>query len=121
MRTTTIYHNPQCSTSRKVLAAIRDAGVEPHIIEYLKTPPTADELKALACATGEPLRRLIRTKQPEYLAQGLDNPQLSDDQLAQALSATPVLIERPIVVSPLGTRLARPAERVQDILPPATG
>ena len=115
----TIYHNPKCSTSRKALEMIRATGAEPRIVEYLKTPPTAAELKALARATGEPLRALVRTKQPEYLAQGLDNPRLSDDELAAALQATPVLIERPIVVTARGARLGRPLERVQEILPGA--
>ena len=113
----TIYHNPKCGTSRNVLAMIRASGEEPQVIEYLKTPPSADELKAMAQASGEPLRALIRTKQPEYLEQGLDNPQLTDDQLAAAMVATPVLINRPIVVTPLGTRLCRPSEAVLDLLP----
>ena len=113
----TIYHNPKCGTSRNVLAMILASGAEPQVVEYLKTPPSADELKALAHATGEPLRALIRTKQAEYLAQGLDNPQLTDDQLAAALVTTPVLINRPIVVTPRGTRLCRPSEAVLDILP----
>ena len=117
MSPVTIYHNPRCGTSRNVLAMIRASGEEPQVIEYLKTPPNTAELKALAAATGEPLRALIRTKQAEYLAQGLDNPQLTDDQLAAAMVATPVLINRPIVVTPLGTRLCRPSEAVLDILP----
>ena len=117
MSTITIYHNPQCGTSRNVLAMIRASGAEPTVVEYLKTPPSRDELKAMAAATGEPLRALVRTKQPEYLAQGLDNPQLTDDQLADLMVATPVLINRPIVVTPLGTRLCRPSEAVLDILP----
>jgi arsenate reductase len=117
MSSITIYHNPKCGTSRNVLAMIRASGDEPTIIEYLKNPPSADELKALARAAGVPLRALIRTKQPEYLAQGLDNATLNDDALAAAMVATPVLIERPIVVTPKGTRLARPSERVLDLLP----
>ena len=117
MSTITIYHNPKCGTSRNVLAMIRASGAEPTVVEYLKTPPSRDELKAMAAATGEPLRALVRTKQPEYLAQGLDNPQLTDDQLADLMVATPVLINRPIVVTPLGTRLCRPSEAVLDILP----
>ena len=117
MSPVTIYHNPRCGTSRNVLAMIRASGEEPQVIEYLKAPPSSAELKALAAATGEPLRALIRTKQAEYLGQGLDNPQLTDDQLAAAMVATPVLINRPIVVTPLGTRLCRPSEQVLDILP----
>ena len=117
MNDVTIYHNPKCGTSRTVLAMIRAGGDEPRVVEYLKTPPSAAELKTIAAATGEPLRALIRTKQPEYQAQGLDTPQLTDDQLAEAMVATPVLINRPIVVTPLATRLCRPSEAVLDILP----
>ena len=116
MNPITIYHNPQCSTSRKALALLRERGVEPVVVEYLKTPPSRDELKRIAAATGEPLRALLRSKQPEYLAQGLDDPSLSDDQLIDALLATPVLIERPIVVTPKGARLGRPVERVLEVL-----
>ena len=117
MSAITIYHNPKCSASRNVLALLRERGIEPRIVEYLKTPPSPAELKAIARASGEPLRALLRTKQPEYLEQGLDDPQLSDEQLAEAMVATPVLINRPIVVTPLGARLGRPAEAVLDILP----
>lgn len=116
MNPITIYHNPQCSTSRKALALLRERGVEPVVVEYLKTPPSRDELKRIAAATGEPLRALLRSKQPEYLAQGLDDPSLSDEQLIDALLATPVLIERPIVVTPKGARLGRPVERVLEVL-----
>lgn len=115
----TIFHNPRCGTSRTVLEMIRASGAEPDIVEYLKTPPSADELLALAQATGEPLRALLRAKQPEYLEQGLDEPSLTDAQLAAAMVATPVLINRPIVVTPRGTRLCRPAERVEALLPRA--
>lgn len=120
MSTVTIYHNPKCSTSRNALEMIRASGEEPRIVEYLKNPPSRDELKAIAKATGEPLRVLVRTKQPEYLEQGLDNPALTDDQLIDAMLATPVLINRPIVVSPLGARLGRPVEKVLEILPDAS-
>ena len=89
---------------------------EPQVVEYLKTPPSRDELQRIAAATGEPLRALLRTKQPEYLEQGLDDPQLSDDQLLDAMLATPVLINRPIVVSAKGARLGRPLERVLEVL-----
>lgn len=112
----TLYHNPQCSTSRKALALLRERGMEPRVVEYLKTPPSRDELKAIAQATGEPLRALLRTKQPEYLAQGLDNPSLTDDQLLDAMLATPVLINRPLLVTPKGARLGRPLERLLQVL-----
>lgn len=118
MHHVTLYHNPQCSTSRNALALLRERGIEPHIVQYLKTPPSAAELLAIARATGQPLRALLRTKQPEYLAQGLDDPALSDDALAAAMVATPVLINRPIVVTPRGARLGRPVEAVLDVLPP---
>ncbi len=120
MSTVTIYHNPKCSTSRNALELIRASGEEPRIVEYLKNPPSRDELKEIAKATGEPLRALVRTKQAEYLEQGLDNPELTDDQLIDALLATPVLINRPIVVTPLGARLGRPVEKVLEVLPNAS-
>ena len=117
MSNITIYHNPKCSTSRNALEMIRDTGEEPRIVEYLKTPPSRDELKAIAKATGEPLRALVRTKQPEYLEQGLDNPALTDEQLIDAMLATPVLINRPIVVTSKGARLGRPIEKILEVLP----
>lgn len=120
MSNITIYHNPKCSTSRNVLDMIRETGEEPRIVEYLKTPPSRDELKAIAKATGEPLRALVRTKQPEYLEQALDNTALTDDQLIDAMLATPVLINRPIVVTPKGARLGRPIEKILEILPDPT-
>ena len=116
MSTSTLYHNPQCSTSRKALDLLRERGIAPTIVEYLKHPPSAAELKAIARATGQPLRALLRTKQPEYLEQGLDNPSLTDDQLAAAMHATPVLIERPIVVTAKGARLGRPVESILEVL-----
>ncbi len=112
----TLYHNPRCSTSRHALELLRERGVEPTIVEYLKNPPSRDELRRIAQATGEPLRALLRTKQPEYLEQGLDNPALSDEQLLDAMLATPVLINRPIVVTPKGARLGRPLERILEVL-----
>lgn len=112
----TLYHNPQCSTSRKALALLRERGIEPRIVEYLKAPPSRDELKAIAAATGEPLRALLRTKQSEYLAQGLDNPSLTDEQLLDAMLATPMLINRPILATPKGARLGRPLERLLEVL-----
>ena len=108
----TIYHNPRCSTSRNALALLQERGIEPRVIEYLKTPPSRAELKAIAKATGEPLRALVRAKQAEYTELGLDDPALTDDQLIDAMLAHPVLINRPIVVSPLGVRLCRPADLV---------
>ena len=112
----TLYHNPRCSTSRQALELLRERGVEPTIVEYLKNPPSRDELRRIAQATGEPLRALLRTKQPEYLEQGLGNPALTDDQLLDAMLATPVLINRPIVVTPKGARLGRPVERILEVL-----
>ncbi|MBN9406965.1 MAG: arsenate reductase (glutaredoxin) [Burkholderiales bacterium] len=116
MSTVTIYHNPRCSTSRKALDLLRERGIEPVIVEYLKHPPSAAELKRIAKASGQPLRALLRTKQPEYLEQGLDDASLTDDQLAAAMHATPVLIERPIVVTAKGARLRRPIERILEVL-----
>ena len=116
MAEVTIYHNPRCSTSRKALALLQERGITPQVIEYLKTPPSADELLQIAAATGEPLRALLRTKQPEYLAQGLNDPALSDAQIAYAMVATPVLIERPIVMNDKGARLGRPVENILEIL-----
>ncbi|MBK6867972.1 MAG: arsenate reductase (glutaredoxin) [Burkholderiales bacterium] len=116
MSTATIYHNPRCSTSRNALALLRERGIEPVVVEYLKTPPSRDELKRIVQGTGEPLRALLRTKQPEYLEQGLDNPDLSDEQLIDAMLTTPVLINRPIVVTDKGARLGRPLERILEVL-----
>jgi arsenate reductase len=113
----TIYHNPQCGTSRNVLALIRNAGIEPEIIEYLKTPPTRETLQALATQMAVPLREVIRQKEAPYKDLGLDDPALGDDVLIEAMLAHPVLINRPIVVTPLATRLCRPSEAVLDILP----
>ena len=112
----TIYHNPKCGTSRNVLALIRNAGIEPQVIEYLKTPPSRDELKRLIAATGAPARELIRAKEAVYAELGLGDPTLSDDALIDAMLAHPILINRPLVVTPLGTRLCRPSEAVLDLL-----
>ena len=117
----TIYHNPACGTSRNTLALIRAAGIEPTIIEYLKTPPGRDTIRALAAATGEPLRSLIREKGTPFAELGLGDPSLTDDQLLDAIEAHPILLNRPIVVSPKGTRLCRPSEAVLPLLPPMTG
>lgn len=116
MSQVTIYHNPRCSTSRKALDLLHERGLQPQVVRYLETPPSAAELKRIAAATGEPLRALLRTKQAEYKAQGLDNPALSDDEIADAMVATPVLIERPIVVTDQGARLGRPVEKILEVL-----
>lgn len=116
----TIYHNPKCGTSRNTLALIRNAGIEPFIIEYLKTPPSHDTLKKLIADAGIGVRDAIRQKESLYTELGLDNPALSDAQLLDAMVANPILINRPIVVTPGGTRLCRPAEQVLEILPSAT-
>lgn len=113
----TIYHNPQCGTSRNVLALIRNAGIEPEVIEYLKTPPTRDMLRELVARMAVPVREVIRQKEAAYKDLGLDDPALGDDVLIDAMLAHPILINRPIVVTPLGTRLCRPSETVLDILP----
>lgn len=117
MSTIRIYHNPRCSTSRKVLEMIREAGHEAEVVEYLKTPLDAAELLALAEASGAPIRELLRTKQKEYLEQGLDNPALSAQAIADAIAATPVLLNRPIVSTARGTRVCRPVETVYALLP----
>ena len=113
----TIYHNPSCGTSRNVLAMIRSTGEEPRVIEYLKTQPTHAELQELLKAMGMSVRDILRRKGTPFEALGLDNPDLTDDQLFEAIAQHPVLIQRPIVVTPLGTRLCRPSETVLDILP----
>jgi arsenate reductase len=116
-----VYHNPDCGTSRNTLAMIRNAGVEPHIIEYLKTPPTRIMLTQLIGRMGISIRVLLREKGTPYAELGLDDPQLSDDQLLDAMMAHPILINRPIVVSPKGVKLCRPSEDVLDLLPPQQG
>lgn len=115
----TIYHNPACGTSRNTLAMIRNSGVEPTIIEYLKTPPDRATLVRLIAATGLSVREVIRQKQSIYTELGLDDPTLSDEALIDAMLAHPILINRPIVETPLGVRLCRPSELVLDILPGA--
>lgn len=113
----TIYHNPKCGTSRNTLAMIRNSGVEPQIIEYLKTPPGGDELMSLVEAMGLTLRDLLRPKGTPYDELGLGNPELTDAQLLDAVAQHPILIQRPIVKTPLGVRLCRPSEVVLEILP----
>ncbi len=113
----TIYHNPACGTSRNTLALIRNSGVEPTVIEYLKTPPDHDTLISLITACGLSVREVLREKGTPYAELGLGDPALSDEALIDAMLAHPILINRPIVVTPLGTRLCRPSELVLDILP----
>ncbi|HAU4888070.1 glutaredoxin-dependent arsenate reductase [Aeromonas hydrophila] len=113
----TIYHNPACGTSRNTLALIRNSGVEPTVIHYLETPPSRDTLQALVAAMGMPVRDLLRQNVPPYEALGLAENKFSDDELVDAMLAHPILINRPIVVTPLGTKLCRPSEVVLDILP----
>jgi arsenate reductase len=113
---TTIFHNPKCGTSRKVLDVLRDSGRDPHVIEYLKTPPTRAELTALLAKLGIGPRALLRKKEAAYAQLDLGNPGHSDDTLIDAILAHPILMERPIVVTPLGARVCRPPERLQDIL-----
>ena len=113
----TIYHNPQCGTSRNTLAMIRNSGAEPEVIEYLKTPPDRATLLALIAATGQPVINAVRTKEALFTELHLGAPGVTDTQLIDAMLAHPVLINRPIVVTPLGTRLCRPSEAVLDILP----
>ena len=115
--TITIYHNPDCGTSRNTLAMIRQSGEEPEVIEYLKTPPSRERLVELIAAMGISPRELLRRKGTPYDALGLDDPKWTDDELIDLMLKHPILINRPIVVTPLGVRLARPSEVVLDILP----
>jgi arsenate reductase len=112
-----IYHNPACGTSRNTLAMIRESGEEPEIIEYLKTPPSRERLKELIAAMGIPVRALLREKGTPYHDLGLSDPKLSDDALIDFMIAHPILINRPVVVTPIGVRLCRPSEIVLEILP----
>ena len=117
MNPITIYHNPACGTSRNVLAMIRNSGEEPVVIEYLKTPPDRATLTALIAAMGVPVRAVLREKDTPYAELGLDDPKWSDEQLIGFMLQHPILINRPIVATPLGTLLCRPSEAVLDILP----
>jgi arsenate reductase (glutaredoxin) len=114
--TVTIYHNPDCGTSRNTLAMIRQSGVEPTVIEYLRTPPARETLRELIAAMGIPVRGLLREKGTPYKELGLDDPKWSDDRLLDFMMAHPILINRPIVVTPKGVRLCRPSEAVVDLL-----
>ena len=115
----TIFHNPACGTSRNTLGLIRNSGAEPEVIEYLKTPPSRETLKSLIQAMGISTRELLRRKGTPYDELKLDDPKWSDDDLLDAMLAHPILINRPIVVTPLGTKLCRPSEVVLDLLPAA--
>ena len=119
MPAVTIYHNPKCGTSRNTLALIRNSGVEPEVIEYLKSPPDRATLLTLIAATGQPVIDAMRTKEAVFTDLQLGAPGVTDAQLIDAMLAHPILINRPIVVTPLGTRLCRPSEQVLDILPTA--
>jgi arsenate reductase (glutaredoxin) len=116
-----IYHNPDCGTSRNTLGLIRNAGIEPHIIEYLKTPPTRRLLRQLLQRAGLTVRQVLRKKGTPFYALGLDDTSLSDEALLDAIEAHPILMNRPIVVTPKGVRLCRPSETVIDLLPPQRG
>lgn len=115
--TATIYHNPACGTSRNTLALIRNSGIEPEVIEYLETPPSRDTLLDLMRRADLTPRALLREKGTPYAELGLADPALTDDQLVDAMMAHPILINRPLVVTPLGVKLCRPSEAVLDILP----
>ena len=112
-----IYHNPACGTSRNTLALIRNAGIEPHVIEYLQTPPSRAMLESLVARAGLTPRALLREKGTPYAELGLPNAELTDAELLDAMAAHPALINRPLVVSPLGVKLCRPSEVVLDLLP----
>ena len=112
MSDTTIYHNPNCGTSRKVLGILRDAVLEPKVIEYLKTPPSREELLSLLDRMGKTPRQILRRKGTPYEELGLDDPAKTDDSLIDAILAHPILLERPVVVTTRGVRLCRPAEEV---------
>ena len=116
-----IYHNPDCGTSRNTLAMIRNAGIEPHVIEYLKTPPARALLRQLVARMGITVRDLLRAKGTPYQELGLGNEALTEDQLLDAMMAHPILINRPIVVTPKGVKLCRPSELVLDLLPAQSG
>ncbi|MGX1803855.1 arsenate reductase (glutaredoxin) [Brevundimonas naejangsanensis] len=113
-----IDHNPACGTSRNALSLIRHAGIEPHVIEYLKTPPSRAMILGLVERMGVPLRSLLREKGTPFAELGLNDPALTDDQILDAIDAHPILLNRPIVVSSLGVKLCRPSEAVLDLLPP---
>ena len=113
----TIYHNPACGTSRNVLALLRHAGLEPTVVEYLKTPPSKEQLRALLAAMGLGVRALLRERGTPYAELGLDDPKWNDEQLLDFVVRHPVLMNRPVVVTPLGAKLCRPSEEVLELLP----
>jgi arsenate reductase (glutaredoxin) len=121
MQDVIIYHNPDCGTSRNTLAMIRNAGIEPHVVEYLKTPPARALLLQMLDRAGLTVREVLREKGTPFAELGLGSPALSDDVLLNAIDAHPILINRPLVVSPIGVRLCRPSELVLDLLPPQRG
>jgi arsenate reductase (glutaredoxin) len=116
-----VYHNPACGTSRNVLGLIRNAGVEPHVVEYLKSPPNRALLEQLVARAGVTIRDFLRKKAPPFAELGLDNPAKSDDEIYAAIAKNPILIERPLVVSPRGVKICRPSELVLDLLPAQRG
>lgn len=116
-----IYHNPACGTSRNTLAMIRNAGIEPHVVEYLKTPPNRTLVKRMLARAGITVREALREKGTPFAELGLGDPALTDDQLLDAVEVHPVLLNRPLVVSPKGVRLCRPSEAVLDLLPGQQG
>jgi arsenate reductase len=116
-----IYHNPACGTSRNTLAMIRNAGIEPHVVEYLKTPPSRALVRRMLTRAGLSVRDVLREKGTPYAELGLADPALTDAQLLDAIEAHPVLLDRPLVASPRGVRLCRPSEAVLDLLPPQRG
>lgn len=117
MSDTTIYHNPACGTSRNVLAMVRNSGVEPTVIEYLKNPPSTQQIQAMLSAMGTTVRQLLREKGTPFAELDLGNPRWTDEQLLDFIQQHPILLNRPIVITPLGVRLCRPSEAVLDILP----
>lgn len=118
MADVTIFHNPACGTSRNVLALIRHAGIEPVVVEYLKTPPSKERLRELFAATGEPVRALLREKGTPFAELGLGDPKWTDEQLLDFVVQHPILMNRPLVVTPLGTKLCRPSSAaVLELLP----
>ena len=116
-----IYHNTECGTSRNTLAMIRNAGIEPHIVEYLKSPPTRALLVQLLARGSLSVRDIVREKEPLYRELKLDDPTLTDEALLDAIMANPILLQRPLVVTPQGVRICRPSELVLDLLPPQRG
>ena len=116
-----VYHNPACGTSRNVLGLIRNAGIEPHVVEYLKSPPSRALLENLLARAELRIRDILRKKGTPYAELGLDDPAVTDDAIFVAVAKHAILIERPLVVSPKGVRLCRPSERVLDLLPPQRG